>query len=75
MPLRAFIPDIRGVWRRLGTVLMMLYPRRVATIKIPTRIKGDIATSNASYDLFSLNSISTRGIPWWKDSFYLLAGL
>jgi hypothetical protein len=51
MPLRAFMPDIRGVWSRLGTFLMMLYPRRVATIKIPTKIKGDIVTSIALYDL------------------------
>ena len=37
-PERAFIPDIRGVWRRVGTLDMSLYPTTVATANTPRRI-------------------------------------
>ena len=42
MPDRAFMPDISGVCRRLGTFLINRYPTTVATIKISTKMIGCI---------------------------------
>ena len=38
IPDSAFIPDISGVCKRLGTFLMSRYPTTVATAKTPSKI-------------------------------------
>ena len=40
MPDRAFIPDMRGVCKRLGTFFIMKYPTTVETTKTRTKIIG-----------------------------------